>query len=173
MYCAQCGQTILEGNKFCPHCGSSLTAVAVPPASIGSSESRMQTHVKVLAWIHLIFGGLGCVAGFIIFLFFSFLERRVPFSPIHSDPFSASIGFLGLGTLIAGFCFVFSLPGVLAGYGLLKYRPWARILTLILCFLNLLNIPLGTILGAYGLWVLLSSEGQQFYQHQAALSPEG
>jgi hypothetical protein len=133
----------------------------------------MQTHVKVLAWIHLIFGGLGCVAGLTIFLFFSFLERRVPFSPIHSDPFSASIGFLGLGTLIAGFCFVFSLPGVLAGYGLLKYRPWARILTLILCFLNLLNIPLGTILGAYGLWVLLSSEGQQFYQHQAALSPEG
>jgi hypothetical protein len=56
---------------------------------------------------------------------------------------------------------------------LLKYRPWARTLTLILCFLNLLNIPLGTILGAYGLWVLLSGEGQQFYQHQAALSPEG
>ena len=79
----------------------------------------------------------------------------------------------GLGSLIAGFCLVFSLPGLLAGYGLLKYRPWARILTLILCFLNLLNIPLGTILGAYGLWVLLSSEGQQFYQHQAALSPEG
>lgn len=176
MHCTRCGQTIPEGNKFCQHCGSPLTTDAVAPVlprPIESSGSRMQTHVKVLAWIHLIFGALGCVAGLIVFAIFSFIGGQVPFSSIHRDPFLPPIGFLGLGTLLAGFCLLFSLPGVLAGYGLLNYRPWARILTLILCFLNLLNIPLGTVLGAYGLWVLLSSEGQQFYQQQAALSQGG
>jgi len=173
MHCTHCGQTVPDGNKFCQHCGSSLDTDAVPPGPTESSSSRMQTHVKVLAWIHLVFGALGCVAGLIVFLIFSFVGRQVPISPMHDDSFFASIGLLGLGTLLAGFCLLFSLPGVVAGYGLLNYRPWARILTLILCFLNLLNIPLGTVLGAYGLWVLLSTEGQQFYQEQAALSQGG
>ncbi len=135
----------------------------------------MKTHVKVLAWIHLIFGALGSVAGVIVFLIFSFIDRPVLHSPIRDDAFFASTGFLGVGPVLAGLCLLFSLPGLLAGYGLLMYRPWARTLALILCFLNLLNIPLGTALGAYGLWVLLSSEGQQYYQQQAAqsLSQEG
>jgi zinc ribbon protein len=173
MHCTRCGQMIPEGNQFCQHCGSPLTTnavAAVPPRPIESSGTRMQTHVKVLVWVCLIFGALGCVAGLIVFAIFSIIGGQVPFSSTHGGPFLAPIGFLGLGTLLAGFCLLFSLPGVLAGYGLLNYRPWARILTLILCFLNLLNIPLGTVLGAYGLWVLLSSEGQEFYQQQAALS---
>jgi hypothetical protein len=175
MYCAHCGQEIPDSTKFCQHCGSPLAVGSVAPAvppPINSAANRMQIHVKVLAWIHLIFGALGCAAGLIVFAIFSFLGKQVPRYSIHGDTFLPPIGLLGLGTLLAGFCLLFSVPGVLAGYGLLNYRPWARILTLILCFLNLLNIPLGTALGVYGLWVLLSSEGQQFYQ-QAALLQEG
>jgi len=176
MYCLHCGQTVPAENRFCQHCGSPLAADALPPIapqSTDSPASRMKTHVKVLAWLHLIFGALGCIAGLVVFLIFSFIGRQVPLSPVHNDPFFAPIGFLGLGTVLAGFCLLFSLPVVLAGYGLLTHRPWARILALILCFLNLLNIPLGTALGAYGFWVLLSSEGQRFYQQQASLSQEG
>ena len=33
------------------------------------------------------------------------------------------------------------------GIYLLKYRPWARILLLVLGFLNLIEIPFGTALG--------------------------
>ena len=29
--------------------------------------------------------------------------------------------------------------------------------------LNLINIPLGTVLGAYGLWVLLNSETERLF----------
>ncbi len=29
------------------------------------------------------------------------------------------------------------------------------------------NVPLGTLLGAYGLWVLMSSEGERYYRRVA------
>jgi len=32
-----------------------------------------------------------------------------------------------------------------------------------LCAINLINIPFGTIMGAYGLWVLLSSETERMF----------
>ena len=56
---------------------------------------------------------------------------------------------------------VLSLPGIIAGVGLLKFRPWARIVTIVLSALNLMNIPFGTILGVYGLWVMLSDDGSR------------
>jgi len=132
----------------------------------------MSIHVKVLGWIHLVFGFLGCVLGIMAFLILTAVGTR--FSRFHDfyvpgHYFPASLGFLGLGTLIGGMALILSLPGLIAGYGLLKYREWARILTIILCFLNLLNIPIGTIVGAYGLWVLLSSEGERHYRQRSTL----
>jgi hypothetical protein len=47
--------------------------------------------------------------------------------------------------------------------GLLKFQPWARVLTIVLCAINLLNVPFGTALGIYGLWVLLNSETEQLF----------
>jgi hypothetical protein len=58
---------------------------------------------------------------------------------------------------------ILSLPGIVAGVGLLKYRPWARVLTIVLSALNLMNIPFGTILGVYGLWVMLSDAGSRLF----------
>ena len=53
------------------------------------------------------------------------------------------------------FLLVLSLPGLITGIGLLKFQPWARIVGLVFGAINLINIPFGTILGVYGLWVLL------------------
>jgi hypothetical protein len=61
------------------------------------------------------------------------------------------------------FLLALSLPGIVAGIGLLKFRPWARILTIVISVLNLLNIPWGTILGIYGLWVMFSEEGARLF----------
>jgi hypothetical protein len=40
----------------------------------------------------------------------------------------------------------------------MKRKPWARILVLILACLDLLIIPIGTLIGIYELWVLLNEE---------------
>ena len=59
---------------------------------------------------------------------------------------------------------VISVPGIIAGIGLLQYRPWARILTIILSVIELLNFPFGTALGFYGIWALLSPEGAALFR---------
>jgi hypothetical protein len=81
----------------------------------------------------------------------------------------AGIGFLShdqdasmilstIGFIIAGFLVIISIPGIIGGIGLLKRREWARILVLIISALNLLNIPIGTAVGAYSIWVLVQRE---------------
>jgi hypothetical protein len=54
-----------------------------------------------------------------------------------------------------------SVPSLVGGWGLLKRRPWARMLVLIVSFLNLLNFPLGTLVGGYSIWVLMNDESRQ------------
>jgi hypothetical protein len=67
------------------------------------------------------------------------------------------------GTALVVFLLAISLPGLITGIGLLKFQPWARIVGIVLAAINLINIPLGTILGAYGLWVLLNKETERLF----------
>lgn len=72
-----------------------------------------------------------------------------------------------LGLIIALFLAITSIPGLVAGYALIKGYNWGRILGLILAFFNLINIPFGTILGIYAIWVLLHNETVQYFKkHQ-------
>jgi hypothetical protein len=61
------------------------------------------------------------------------------------------------------FLLAISLPGLITGIGLLKLQPWARIVGIVLSAINLINIPFGTALGIYGLWVLLNKETEQLF----------
>jgi len=55
--------------------------------------------------------------------------------------------------------------GFIAGWGLLQHEPWARVLALVLAFLSLFtNIPFGTALGIYTMWVLLPARSEQEYE---------
>jgi len=70
-----------------------------------------------------------------------------------------------LGRLLFGFgglAVLFALAnlalGLSAAYGLEKRRPWGRILAIIDSSVSLLSFPIGTVLGAYGLWVLLPDD---------------
>jgi hypothetical protein len=45
----------------------------------------------------------------------------------------------------------------------MSYKPWARILIIVLSALELISIPFGTALGIYGLWVLLTKDGAQLF----------
>jgi hypothetical protein len=74
----------------------------------------------------------------------------------------------GVGGLIFLVIAAISLPGLIAGIGLLQFRPWARILTIVLSAIHLLNVPFGTALGIYGLWALLSREGEALFRQPVA-----
>jgi hypothetical protein len=121
----------------------------------------VDTHVKVLAVLYIIFGALGTLAGLGLMALLSFIGV----AGAASDPDAwMALPVLGItGAALGAFLLMLSLPGVIAGFGLLKYRPWARILTIVLSALNLMNFPFGTALGIYGLWVMLSDDGSRLF----------
>jgi len=111
----------------------------------------MEKHIPVIAWLHIVLGALGIL--FAIFLFTVVAGAGIL---TGNDIAIALIAFVAwfLGFLIA----ILSLPGIIGGIYLLKHRAWARILLLIVAFLDLLNIPFGTALGIYTIWVLMNDE---------------
>jgi hypothetical protein len=54
--------------------------------------------------------------------------------------------------------------GFIAGWGLLHREAWGRIIALVLAFISLFNIPFGTAIGVYTMWVLLPGASQQEYE---------
>jgi hypothetical protein len=121
----------------------------------------VRQHVPILGWCFIVYhaiialvgicvgaivGGAGAISG----------EREAMF-------ITGTIG-----TAIAVFLIVISLPGIITGLGLLKFRPWARILAIILGVLHLLSFPLGTALGVYTLVVLLNAEAPAAFGQPAS-----
>lgn len=124
----------------------------------------MQTHVKVLGALYLVLSACFLLMAFFLLVVMGGTAGIVGAAADAEDA-AIAIPVLGIaGTALAIFLTAFALPGLIAGYGLLKFKPWARILTIVLSALNLINVPLGTILGAYGLWVLLSRETERLFE---------
>jgi hypothetical protein len=86
---------------------------------------------------------------------------------ISRDPTTMKItGIVGpaIGTLFV----LTSVPELIGGIGLLKRRGWARILVMIIAVLSLMEIPFGTALGIYTLWVLLNEKTTRLFSQAAA-----
>lgn len=64
----------------------------------------------------------------------------------------------GYGTFLLGLLVFASLGTLLTGYALLKKHRYARTLAKIFAILGLFDVPLGTMLGVYTLWVLSHNE---------------
>ena len=111
----------------------------------------MQSHVTILAALYIGFSILGLLGAFFVF-------SGLALGGALSGDLAAFGATAGIGAFIAGFILLISVPGLIGGIGLLKRREWARILVLVLGFINLINIPFGTILGAYSIWVLIKPE---------------
>jgi hypothetical protein len=129
--------------------------------------NAMVTHVKVLAIIHIIFGILGILIGVAAFAFFGGIAGLIS---MDADPDAAiAVPLVGsLGGIVLFVLLIFSAPSIIAGAGLLSFRPWARILMLVISVLDLVNIPVGTALGVYGMWVLLSKDGAALFEQTGA-----
>jgi len=130
----------------------------------------MQQHVKILGWLHIAFGILGILAGIIGVGIFGGIAGLIAATDNSSDAATgmAIMGVIGVVVLILAL--VLSIPGLIAGIGLLNWRPWARVLAIIISAFDLLHVPFGTALGIYGLWVLLSPEGEALFR-RAPLEP--
>lgn len=128
----------------------------------------MDTHVKVLGVLYLVLSGLGVLGALFLTLTFGGAAGIVGAAASAEDAAIAIpiIGITGIGLVIV--LLALSLPGLIAGWGLLNFRPWARILGLVLAILNLFNIPFGTMLAIYALWVLLNKDTERLFSPVAS-----
>lgn len=125
----------------------------------------MASHVKIIGILHIVLGSLGILAGLLVMLFFGGIAGLVGATD-HSDNAAIAIPILGgIGGIVFAVLLVISLPSVIAGIGLLNFSPWARILTIVISVLDLFHVPFGTALGIYGLWALLSTEGEALFRN--------
>ena len=124
----------------------------------------MEKHIKILGILHIVKGGLYLLGALVIFLVSGGVTGLVGWFGEGSDAAVAIpiLGLIGAGLTIL--LIVLSVPSILAGWGLLNFRNWARILTIVLSVLDLFNIGLGTVLGIYGLWVLLPTETEALFR---------
>lgn len=114
-------------------------------------ESRMRKHIHVAGILQIVFGSL-IVIGALAFAFvLGIVDQFV------DDPTAIKVLAI-IGTPIIVLMFLFGGAMIAGGIGLLSCRPWARILTLVMAALGLLNIPIGTLKGVYIIWVLVQQE---------------
>jgi Ni,Fe-hydrogenase I cytochrome b subunit len=111
----------------------------------------MEKHINVVAILQIGFSILGLLIGGVLFTLFVLLGSFI------QEP-DAQVVFGIIAKVVMVVLVVLSIPGIIAGIGLLKRKEWARILTLILSVLDLINFPIGTAVGVYSIWALVQPE---------------
>lgn len=132
---------------------------AVTPRLIMNSIDKrdLPMHISVLGWLYL-FGN----AFFLLLAAFGFF--LLPTLGALSRDADAVTVLTVLGTVFGVLMVVLALPGLLAGYGLLRHRPWARLLAIIIAVLGLVNFPFGTVIGVYALFVLSQGSAIDYFE---------
>jgi len=157
MFCEGCGAVLQAGQKFCPSCGRQLAVAIISPVGPGRVERNL--NLLAILWmaaaaIHLLGAGVLYVLGRTLMMNVGRMS-----GPVVTPAF-----FEGLFTMLALYLLVKAIASFLAGWGLMQKESWARTLTLVMGFLELLHVPLGTALGVYTLWVLLAPNADQEYR---------
>ncbi len=123
----------------------------------------MEQHIKIVGVLNIVWGAMGALGGLVVLLIFGGALGIIQTATRHEPDAAIALPIIGLvGGAISLFLLLLSVPAIVAGIGLLKFRPWSRILAIIVSAFHLLSIPFGTALGIYGLWVLLSQESLRF-----------
>jgi hypothetical protein len=123
------------------------------------NERELQLHISIVGWLYIV----GNAFLLVIALFAFGLLPTI--AAISGDP-EGTVILSVIGTAFGLLMVVLALPGMLAGYGLLKRKPWARFLALVLGVLNLVNFPVGTLMGVYTLVVLLPQAAAEYFVPQ-------
>ncbi len=157
MFCDACGTVVQPGQAFCSKCGKQIVgSIAVA----GPLPGRVQSHAHLLGILWLAISAFNTLGGVVLCvlantLFAHLHDLGAPDAPTAF--LRPLLSVIGISILAKAAC------GFIAGWGLMQHEPWARILALVLAFISLFNIPFGTAIGVYTLWVLLPAQSQQEY----------
>ncbi len=125
----------------------------------------MRTHVQILGALNIAWGVLGFIGALVVFAIFGGAMGIVGMAAHHDPGAGIAIPIIGfVGGLIFLVILITSIPSFVIGIALLRRVRWSRIAGIILSAVHLLNVPFGTALGIYGLWVLLSRDSLPLFE---------
>jgi len=127
-----------------------------PAFATAPKSSPMEKHITIIAALRIGFGVMGLIAGVLV------LVAVLGGGIISRNPTALKATPI-VGSFLFGLIALTSIPGIIGGIGLIKRRQWARILVIILGVLDILQIPIGTIIGIYTLWTLLNEETARLF----------
>jgi hypothetical protein len=164
MFCDRCGTAVQPDQQFCNHCGRQFSDALVMGRS---SPNRVQEHVRLVGILWLALSAFNVLAGLVLLIVATELIPHIAGQAGPDFPanfLTTLLGVIGVAVLVK------AAAGFFAGYGLLRRETWARMLTLVLSCLALFNLPFGTALGIYSLWVLFPSESEREYEQAARVA---
>jgi hypothetical protein len=124
-----------------------------------------QDHNKVIGIMHLIYGGFNALTLLILVPLFIFMGSLLGLDPNVPGEIMAIFGAFGVFFLLLAA--LFGIPPLVAGYGMLKRKEWARTASIIASVLAAMSFPFGTALCVYSLWFVFG-EGKEFYANSYA-----
>jgi hypothetical protein len=117
---------------------------------------QLAQHVTILGWLFIVGHAFFLLIGLFVFLLLSTIGA------VSGDPQATVI--LGIvGTGVGVLLGILAVPGIVAGFGLLARKVWARYLAIVVGVLNLINFPIGTLIGLYTLWVLMQESAADYF----------
>ena len=108
-------------------------------------------HLTILSILFVTFDSILLLVSIGFFIGFPLLGKF-----IGDATANMALSYIGVG--VGSVLLVISIPAIIAGVGLVYRKAWSRILALIICVIKLFNLPFGTALGVYGIWVLMQDE---------------
>jgi hypothetical protein len=120
----------------------------------------MKKHVTAVGAIHIGFGILGLIAAFIVLVVL--IGSGLLVLSIEGDELPLTI-LASVAVFVTIFLAILSVPELIGGLGILNYKNWARYLVIVVSVLNLFNIPVGTAVGIYSIWVLMQDETETLF----------
>jgi hypothetical protein len=117
----------------------------------------LKKHIELVGILHIVYHSVGMIwAALVMFI--------LAYGGLFARDQTALMVVLVVAMVISGLVVIFSIPGIIGGAALLKMKPWGRTLTLVMGFLALIEIPLGTALGVYTIWALMNDETIKLFE---------
>jgi hypothetical protein len=154
MFCDSCGVALQAGQGYCTRCGKQV----IGPVVAGSG--RVARHTQLLGILWIAYSALSVLGGIALWIIAHTVFGRMGVPDMPGGP---PVFLRPLLSMIAVMLMVKSAAGIATGIGLLQRQDWGRLLGIVLGVISLINVPFGTALGIYTLWVLVSPGADQEY----------
>ena len=116
-----------------------------------------EEHNRTLGICHLAYGGLSTLLMLVVLFFFGAVMFSIP------DGEGAAGFILLVLAFVMVWSFLLTLPSFIAGYAILKHKPWARVASIIAAVVETMSFPLGTAVAIYSFWFMFSDAGRAMY----------